>query len=240
VSSASSRLGYLFKHAQQRMAQLNSEALKAYGINGRELAALLVLTDHEPPSQQEAAERLGVDRTTMVALLDGLETKALVTRRPQAGDRRRNVVELTGKGRDTLRDATAASDEAERVLLAALTEPEADQLRKLLQAVVVQRLRFRATHLAAVRNGSKRVTMRFRDPVQVGPALLVFGSDDEVGLPGRIVSTVAKPVGRITDDEARADGFAHAGDVLPGLRDYYPSLRPDDEIVIVRFEVDAS
>jgi DNA-binding MarR family transcriptional regulator len=136
VSSASSRLGYLFKHAQQRMAQLNSAALAPYDINGRELAVLLVLTDHEPPSQQQAAERLGVDRTTMVALLDGLETKGLVTRRPQAGDRRRNVVELTEKGRQTVTDATAASDEAERALLSALTKQEAEQLRKLLQALV--------------------------------------------------------------------------------------------------------
>jgi len=136
VSSASSRLGYLFKHAQQRMAALNTAALAPYAINGRELAVLLVLTDHEPPSQQQAAERLGVDRTTMVALLDGLEAKGLVTRRPQAGDRRRNVVELTARGQQVLTDATAASDEAERELLAPLTKQQAQQLRRLLEAIV--------------------------------------------------------------------------------------------------------
>jgi DNA-binding MarR family transcriptional regulator len=136
MSSASSRLGYLFKHAQQRMAQLNAAALAPFDINGRELAVLLVLSDHEPPSQQQAADRLGVDRTTMVALLDGLETKELVTRRPQAGDRRRNVVELTPKGGRVLKDATAASDEAEGVLLEALTRQQAQQLRTLLQTVV--------------------------------------------------------------------------------------------------------
>lgn len=105
------------------------------------------------------------------------------------------------------------------------------------QAQQVQRLRFRAHHRAAVRTGSKRVTMRFGDPVQVGPALLVF-ADDEGPVPGRITSTVAKPVDGITDDEAREDGFAGADDVLAGLRDYYPGLQPGDEIVIVRFEVE--
>ncbi|MEV6849677.1 GrpB family protein, partial [Actinoplanes sp. NPDC051411] len=100
----------------------------------------------------------------------------------------------------------------------------------------VQRLTFRATHLPAVRDGRKRVTMRFRDPVQIGPAVLVFGSGDEVHLPGRITSAVAKPVNRVTDDEAREDGFADAAGVLPGLRDYYPDLQPDDEIVIVHFD----
>jgi DNA-binding MarR family transcriptional regulator len=136
MSSASSRLGYLFKHVQLRMAQLNAEALAPFGINGRELAVLLTLDDHEPASQQQAAERLGVDRTTMVALLDALERKGLVSRRPQAGDRRRNVVELTEIGQDTLRRGGKASDEAEQALLAALTPHEAQLLRNLLQTIV--------------------------------------------------------------------------------------------------------
>ncbi|TDC81151.1 ASCH domain-containing protein [Micromonospora sp. KC606] len=105
------------------------------------------------------------------------------------------------------------------------------------QAQQLQRLRFRASHLPAVRDGSKRVTMRLRDPVQVGPALLVFEFDDEVSMPGRITSTVARSVDSITDDEAQEDGFTSAADVLHGLRDYYPELRASDEIVIVRFEV---
>jgi DNA-binding MarR family transcriptional regulator len=135
MSSAGSRLGYLLKHAQMRMAQLNSEALAQLEINGRELAVLLTLADHEPASQQQAAERMGVDRTTMVALLDGLEAKGLVTRRPQAGDRRRNVVELTGKGQDTLERGVRASDEAERVLLSPLAPEERPVLRRMLQAI---------------------------------------------------------------------------------------------------------
>jgi cytidine deaminase len=105
---------------------------------------------------------------------------------------------------------------------------------------MVQRLRFRSTHLRAVRNGDKRMTMRFNDPVQVGPALLVFEFDDEIALPGRITSTMAKPVGEITDLEAREDGFASASEVLPAMRDYYPDLVADDELVLVRFQVNAS
>ena len=105
------------------------------------------------------------------------------------------------------------------------------------QTQQIQHLRFRASHLSAVRDGGKRMTMRFNDPVQVGPALLVFECDDAISLPGRITSTVAKAVGTVTDDEAREDGFASAIDVLPGLRDYYPGLQSSDEIVIVRFDV---
>jgi cytidine deaminase len=79
--------------------------------------------------------------------------------------------------------------------------------------------------------------MRLRDPVQVGPALLVFEFDEEVSMPGQITSTVAKSVNSITDDEAQEDGFASAADVPHGLREYYPELQSSDEIVIVRFEV---
>src|ERR1700744_1201527 len=91
----SSRLGYLFKHAGMRLAELNEKALAPYGIDARELGILLLLAGHEPASQQQGAQRLGVDRITMVALLDTLEAKGLVSRHPHTEDRRRNVVELT-------------------------------------------------------------------------------------------------------------------------------------------------
>ena len=131
-----SRLGYLLKHAQLQLGELTSAALAPYGLSGRELAVLLSLAGGEPASQQEAAQRLGVDRTTMVALLDALEARGLVTRHPHAGDRRRNVVELTPAGQQTMRAATEASDDAERRFLAPLTGQAAGQLRAALQLLV--------------------------------------------------------------------------------------------------------
>jgi DNA-binding MarR family transcriptional regulator len=128
----------LLKHAQLRMSEMNGQALAPFGIDGRQLAVLLVLDGREPASQQQAAKRLGIDRTTMVALLDTLEAKGLVARRPHADDRRRNVVELTELGQDTLRRATQASDGAERTLLAPLSPQAAQQLRQSLQTIVTQ------------------------------------------------------------------------------------------------------
>src|SRR5438874_291380 len=86
------RMTYLLKHALITLDQLHEEQLAPTGVTARELAVLLLLSDREPESQQQAARRLGVDRTTMVGLLDVLESKALVVRRPDAADRRRNVV----------------------------------------------------------------------------------------------------------------------------------------------------
>ncbi|MFD1146857.1 MarR family winged helix-turn-helix transcriptional regulator [Saccharothrix hoggarensis] len=130
-------LVYLLKHAHHRMAELTGEALAPHGIEGRELGVLLTLAGREPMSQQQAAQRLGIDRTTMVALLDALERKGLVSRHPDADDRRRNVVGLTEAGQDTLRRATEATDEAERAFLASLSPRAAEQLRTSLQAIVV-------------------------------------------------------------------------------------------------------
>ena len=129
------RLTYLLKHALLTLEALHAKHLAATGVNARELAVLLFLDGREPESQQQAAAHLGVDRTTMVGLLDALEGKGLVARQADAGDRRRNVVALTEAGRRTLGTATAASDEAERRLLGGLDEAEARRLRDLLSRV---------------------------------------------------------------------------------------------------------
>jgi|SRR5680860_59379 len=131
----SRRLTYLLKYALFALEDLHDEHLASSGINARELAVLLMLGDREPESQQQAAQRLGVDRTTMVSLLDGLERKTLVRRRADPADRRRNVVELTDAGQTVLEEATRASDLAEQQLLADLGERDATRLRVLLERI---------------------------------------------------------------------------------------------------------
>jgi DNA-binding MarR family transcriptional regulator len=128
----SARLTYLLKRALIDLEDLHAEHLAPTGVTARELAVLLLLDSHSPESQQQVAGRLGVDRTTMVALLDALESKGLVARRADAGDRRRNVIELTEDGQTTLARAVRASDKAERQLLAELDDAESAQLRTLL------------------------------------------------------------------------------------------------------------
>lgn len=83
----------------------------------------------------EVAHRLGVDGTTMVALIDELESKGLVQRRRDSDDRRKNVVALTEAGRTTLRRASGAADEAERRFLGSLSDDEAAKLKEALRAV---------------------------------------------------------------------------------------------------------
>ena len=130
------RLGFLLKHAQLRLAEFAGAALGPYGINGRHLAVLSVLADGELLSQQEAARRLAIDRTTMVALIDELEHKRIVARHPHPADRRKNVVDLTAEGRALFDRAARAVEDAERRFLAPLDDAAARGLRDALQRVV--------------------------------------------------------------------------------------------------------
>jgi DNA-binding MarR family transcriptional regulator len=132
------RLGYLLKHAHLRFFELSTAALAPLGVNGREVAVLRAVDDPLPLAQGEIARRMGVDRTTMVALIDELQGKGLVRRRQDPDDRRKNVVELTGAGRDTLHRATEAAERAERAFLGPLSEDEARQFRKALRALLAE------------------------------------------------------------------------------------------------------
>jgi DNA-binding MarR family transcriptional regulator len=136
VSSQTPHLGYLLKHVQSRFSELSAAALAPFGISGRETAVLRAIDNQRPLSQGEIARTMNVDRTTMVALIDDLQDKGLVQRRQDTDDRRKNVVELTGPGRDILRQAAMAGAQAERAFLSPLSAGEAEQFRKTLRALL--------------------------------------------------------------------------------------------------------
>lgn len=129
------RLGYLLKHVQLRFAEQGAKALEPLGITGRQLAVLVVLDAGEPLSQLEAAGRLGVDRTTMVALVDELEQLGLVVRRKSTEDRRKNIVELTERGHDALARGNEIHSGAEKEFLRPLSPVEAELFLRILQTL---------------------------------------------------------------------------------------------------------
>ncbi len=129
-------LGYLLKHVQMRFSELTAAALAPAGINGREAAVLRAIDSPHPLAQGEIARRMGIDRTTMVALVDDLQARGLVQRRQDPDDRRKNVVELTGTGQDITRQATRAGEQAEQAFLSPLSAGEARRFKKTLQALL--------------------------------------------------------------------------------------------------------
>lgn len=129
-------LGYLLKHAYRALEQRTEAALAGTGLTVRDLGVLRVIAGGEAESQQEAAAVLGIDPTSMVALLDALERREIVARRPSERDRRRNVVELTGHGREAFRQAEARYAKAEKAFTSSLGDAGAAGLRRALRSVL--------------------------------------------------------------------------------------------------------
>lgn len=130
------RLGYLLKHAQLRLAELAEPLYAPLGVTGRQLALLTLFGDGAAQSQQDGAARLGVDRTTMVALVDELEARGLVRREVAPGDRRKRLVLLTPEGERVREAGAEVTRKAEALLLEPLSAEDAGRLRAALHQVV--------------------------------------------------------------------------------------------------------
>jgi DNA-binding MarR family transcriptional regulator len=131
------RLVFLLKHAQLRVAELASPGLANLGVDGREFAVLALFSADGPLSQQQAAERLAIDRTTMVALVDSLERAGLVERQRHPADRRKNTVALTERGAATLQAGERVVEDAERRFLAPLPADASRALRAALRELII-------------------------------------------------------------------------------------------------------
>ncbi|MFZ0090628.1 MAG: MarR family transcriptional regulator [Solirubrobacteraceae bacterium] len=127
------RLSFLLKQAFALMDEATERELTQLNVNGREFAVLTLVDAEGAASQQRLAARIGVDRTTMVALIDALEEKRLVSRRRDPRDRRAYIVEATPTGRKTLQRALKAVKLAEQQALAPLTAAESAAFKQALQ-----------------------------------------------------------------------------------------------------------
>ncbi|WP_313546535.1 MarR family winged helix-turn-helix transcriptional regulator [Leifsonia aquatica] len=129
-------LGYLLKHAHLALEARTDAALGPLGVTSRDMGVLRVIVEGEARSQQEVAAVLGVDRTSMVALLDTLEREGIVARHPSEQDRRRNVIELTEAGRKVFTEAERASLAVEREFVGSLGVDGANELRAALRSLL--------------------------------------------------------------------------------------------------------
>lgn len=129
------RIGFLLKHAYLAYEALAASKYEGLGATARECGILSQIHALDGLSQLELAAELGVDRTTMAQLLDGLERRGLISRTPLPTDRRRNVVALTPAGRDLLGREAAVRAEVEKEFLSVVEPHERDAFRAALRAV---------------------------------------------------------------------------------------------------------
>lgn len=101
-----------------------------------QMCGVLNLLAHGPISQHALGDQLGIDRTTMVELIDELEQQGVVVRRRNPADRRSYALSLTPRGRTVQKRASrvfdGAADEFFGPLKAAEREALTDMLRRMI------------------------------------------------------------------------------------------------------------
>jgi DNA-binding MarR family transcriptional regulator len=102
----------------------------------RDFQVLDALTAPTAFSQQDLGDRLGINRTTMVKLIDRLEAAGQVTRARNPGDRRSYVLALTDEGRAAIKAMEPAMSAGDDRLTATLAPAERDRLDDLLSTLL--------------------------------------------------------------------------------------------------------
>lgn len=110
-----------------------AEVLGSVGLTPALFALLNVIGARQGAIQQELGSALGIDRSTMVSLIDELEGARLARRRPSATDRRAREVMITPNGRRVLERARGLISEVEDEVLAGLAAEERRELLALLR-----------------------------------------------------------------------------------------------------------
>ncbi|SDT36018.1 MarR family winged helix-turn-helix transcriptional regulator [Microlunatus soli] len=130
------RLGGQFYLAHRFARAGTNGRLRSLGLDLRHLAVLRELADNGPSKQRALVDRIKMDRSSLVYVIDELERQGLAERGRDETDRRSHAVRITAKGRRRLTAATAAADQAMRELLSGLTATDKVRLEQLLDKVI--------------------------------------------------------------------------------------------------------
>ena len=111
---------------------INSEldhALSVKGLKTRDYSVLSVIQYQGPRSQQEIAQKLRIDKATMVAIVDTLERLGLVERQRNQADRRNYSLTITQAGERTVEETELLVTEIEEAMFAPLTTVQREALQ---------------------------------------------------------------------------------------------------------------
>jgi MarR family transcriptional regulator, lower aerobic nicotinate degradation pathway regulator len=123
---------WLLSRANAQAQAIRLDAFAAAGSSGYLSRLLASLADEGVASQIELSRRTGIDPSDVVAAVNDLESRRLVTRQRDPDDARRNVVTLTRAGRAELARLDNVVAEIQDRFLAPLSESERRQLLRIL------------------------------------------------------------------------------------------------------------
>ncbi len=125
-------LGYHLRRAQLAVFADFERAMSGLDLTPGQFGVLARTAANPGLTQSALGRAIGLERSTVVSVIDRLEKRGLVVRGEAKGDRRANALALSPEGEKMLRDATRRVRQHERRIARGLSQSEAKLLMGLL------------------------------------------------------------------------------------------------------------
>jgi DNA-binding MarR family transcriptional regulator len=146
--------GYLFRRMQQIAVSIFMEECKAFDLTPVQYAALIAIHTHPGIDATRLSAVIAFDRSTLGSVIERLQAKDFVERKPAPEDKRIKLLYLTKPGAAILREIIPAVERAQARMLEPLKPTE----RKALMGLLVQ--------LVDLNNEASRVPLRAEDALE--------------------------------------------------------------------------
>ncbi|TDI66662.1 MAG: MarR family transcriptional regulator [Alphaproteobacteria bacterium] len=128
-------VGYGLRRAQAAVFSHFLGSVGKLGVSPGQFGVLVLIKENRGLTQSALAKALGIERSTMVAVIDRLESQGLVARVTSESDRRSYALALTSSGAALLDRVTPQVRAHERHIAARLSAREKVLLIDLLERV---------------------------------------------------------------------------------------------------------
>jgi MarR family transcriptional regulator, lower aerobic nicotinate degradation pathway regulator len=146
--------GYLFRRMQQIAVAIFMEECRACDLTPVQYAALIAIRTHPGIDATRLSAVIAFDRSTLGSVIERLQAKHLIERKPAAEDKRVKLLHLTKSGATLLRDIMPSVDRAQARMLRPLKPAD----RKTLLTLMAQ--------LVDLNNEASRVPLRAEDALE--------------------------------------------------------------------------
>lgn len=131
--SGDETLSDAFWSVARQMREASHESLAPWDITPAQLRALRVLARHGPVRLSELSDHLHIAARSTTEVVDAIESRGLVRRRADPGDRRATLVELTEHGESVLDAIRAARGSETERLFGRLSQTDQAHLARILR-----------------------------------------------------------------------------------------------------------
>ena len=128
--------GHLIRRVHQISMAIFADQCAASGLTSVQFAALAAIRDNPGVDATRLSALVAFDRSTLGDVLDRLQTKGWVARSPSPHDRRIKLLHLSQAGLAVLQAVEPDVHQVQQRLLAPLSEPDRQQIMRLLALLV--------------------------------------------------------------------------------------------------------